>query len=139
MPEDWDDQLRSLGTFIRAQRKMANLSLRKAAELADISNPYWSQLERGMHEPSVRVLTSIARALNISAEALLEQAGMVNGAAVDDEAHATEAAIRADAHLSEDQKLALLTVYRSYVSANGARPNGTAGNGAAAAEDHDRT
>jgi len=112
-----DDQLHSLGAFIRAQRQLANLSLRQMAELAHVSNPYLSQLERGLHEPSVRVLQSIAKALNVSAETLLTHAGID-----DDNAEAelpdTESAIRADDRLSDDQKQALLSVYRSYVQAN---------------------
>ena len=71
-----DDQLHALGSFIRAQRQLANLSLRQMADLAQVSNPYLSQLERGLHEPSVRVLQSIARALNVSADTLLAHAGV---------------------------------------------------------------
>ena len=117
-----DDQLHALGSFIRAQRQLANLSLRQMAELAHVSNPYLSQLERGLHEPSVRVLQSISRALNLSAETLLAHAGVADVAADDGEAPDTEAAIRRDPGLSDDQKQALLSVYRSYVQANG--PNG---------------
>src|SRR5450756_910358 len=67
-----------LGTFIRAQRQMANLSLRQLSALTEVSNPYLSQVERGLHEPSVRVLRSIADALNVSAETLFEHAGPVS-------------------------------------------------------------
>ena len=67
-----------LGGFIRAQRQMANLSLRQLSALTEVSNPYLSQVERGLHEPSVRVLRSIADALNVSAETLFEQAGLVS-------------------------------------------------------------
>ena len=118
---DRDDQLHALGTFIRAQRQLANLSLRQMADLAQVSNPYLSQLERGLHEPSVRVLQSIARALDLSAESLLAHAGIDDR---DDPVAApdTEAAIRNDDRLSDDQKQALLSVYRSYVQANGERP-----------------
>ena len=112
-----DDQLHALGSFIRAQRQLANLSLRQMADLAHVSNPYLSQLERGLHEPSVRVLQSIARALNVSADTLLAHAGVAEpdepAAAAD-----TESAIRGDPQLSDDQKQALLSVYRSYVQAN---------------------
>jgi transcriptional regulator with XRE-family HTH domain len=108
---------RMLGGFIRAQRQMANLSLRQLSVLTEVSNPYLSQVERGMHEPSVRVLKSIGEALNLSAETLFEQAGLTSPAEnVDDEA--TENTIRADRRLSEDQRHALLEVYRSYVGAN---------------------
>ncbi len=113
--ETRDDQLHALGAFIRAQRQLANLSLRQMADLAHVSNPYLSQLERGLHEPSVRVLQSIARALNVSAETLLAQAGIADEP--DADGLDTEAAIRRDPHLTDDQKQALLTVYRSYVAA----------------------
>ncbi len=74
MPQPWQE---ALGDFIRSQRKLANLSLRDMAERTNVSNPYLSQLERGLHEPSVRVLKSIAQALNLSAETLLAQAGVL--------------------------------------------------------------
>ena len=114
-----DDQLHALGAFIRAQRQLANLSLRQMADLAHVSNPYLSQLERGLHEPSVRVLQSISRALNLSAETLLSHAGVAADADEPD-APDTAAAIRRDPSLSDDQKQALLSVYRSYVQANSA-------------------
>ncbi len=117
---EWDAHVNALGAFIREQRKLANLSLRQLADMAQISNPYLSQLERGMHEPSVRVLRSIARGLNLSAEALLEQAGLLSYDPTDPEATVVdaEAGIRADTHLTEEQKSALLAVYRSYRAAN---------------------
>ncbi|MGO9559725.1 MAG: helix-turn-helix domain-containing protein [Acidimicrobiales bacterium] len=105
-----------LGDFIRAQRQMANLSLRQLSELTAVSNPYLSQVERGLHEPSVRVLKSIATALNVSAETLLQQAGLINDAAPDEDA--TESAIKADKRLTAAQRRALLGVYRSYIEAN---------------------
>jgi transcriptional regulator with XRE-family HTH domain len=112
-----NDPRRLLGGFIRAQRQMANLSLRQLSALTEVSNPYLSQVERGLHEPSVRVLKSIADALNVSAETLFEHAGLISNTEVlDDEA--TESAIRADRRLTEAQRRALLTVYRSYVEDN---------------------
>ena len=75
--DSWQGQLSALGELIRSQRRLANLSLRELAERTNVSNPYLSQIERGMHEPSVRVLRSIARALNVSAETLLSQAGLL--------------------------------------------------------------
>jgi transcriptional regulator with XRE-family HTH domain len=115
----WHAHLEALGSFIRSQRKLANLSLRDLAERTRISNPYLSQVERGLHEPSVRVLKAIAQALNVSAETLLAQAGLLDDdEEVDSEAHGTEDAIRADADLTDEQKTALLAVYRSYVAAN---------------------
>ena len=111
-----EDPRRLLGGFIRTQRKMANLSLRQLSALTAVSNPYLSQVERGLHEPSVRVLRSIADALNVSAETLFEQAGLVSerGRTPSTDGN-TEAAIREDRRLSEPQRRALLTVYRSYV------------------------
>lgn len=103
-----------LGAFIRGQRQLANLSLRQLSVLTQVSNPYLSQVERGLHEPSVRVLKSIADALHMSAETLFEQAGLVSATGTTDEV-ATESAIRHDRRLTEAQRRALLSVYRSYV------------------------
>ena len=108
---------RMLGGFIRAQRQMANLSLRQLSALTEVSNPYLSQVERGLHEPSVRVLKSIADALNMSAETLFEQAGLISGTEKHDD-KVTESAIMADRRLTEAQRRALLSVYRSYVEDN---------------------
>jgi transcriptional regulator with XRE-family HTH domain len=109
-----DDARRMLGGFIRAQRQMANLSLRQLSVMAKVSNPYLSQVERGLHEPSMRVLKSIGEALNLSAETLFEQAGLLRHTENPDD-EATENAIRADRRLTEAQRHALLGVYRSYV------------------------
>ena len=79
MPEPWDTQLQALGSFIRRQRQLANLSLRQLAEMTSLSNPYLSQIERGLHQPSVRVLKLISEALDVSAETLLAQAGLLDG------------------------------------------------------------
>jgi len=123
--DSWKTQREALGAFIRTRRQMANLSLRQLAELTSLSNPYLSQVERGLHEPSVRVLKAISDALNVSAETLLAQAGLVDAVAgvsadaaaetVIGEEDRTEAAIAADKRLSDDQKAALLAVYRSMV------------------------
>ncbi len=115
MAADWDEQVQSLGAFIRKQRKLAQLSLRDLAEKTNVSNPYLSQIERGLHEPSVRVLTAIARALNLSAETLLTQAGLAPSKKVAG-TPTTEAAIGADPLLDDAQKEALLAVYRSYIA-----------------------
>jgi transcriptional regulator with XRE-family HTH domain len=113
-------QLELLGEFIKAQRKQAELSLRELAERTNVSNPYLSQIERGLHEPSVRVLKAIAKALNVSAETLLVQAGMIEGTKGEEPAGpSTEDAIRRDPRLSDDQRAALLAVYRSYAAENG--------------------
>ncbi len=117
MAESAEVPRRMLGDFIRVQRQMANLSLRQLSALTEVSNPYLSQVERGLHEPSVRVLRSIADALNVSAETLFEQAGLVSHTEKPDD-ETTEMAIRADRRLTESQRRALLSVYRSYVEAN---------------------
>jgi transcriptional regulator with XRE-family HTH domain len=115
MPDPWQAQLEALGAFIRSQRKLAQLSLRQMAELTTLSNPYLSQIERGLHQPSVRVLRLIAEALDISAETLLEQAGLLDGHEPDDadSSEQVNTAIRADQRLTEEQKAALIAVYHS--------------------------
>jgi transcriptional regulator with XRE-family HTH domain len=115
----WKSQLETLGGFIRTQRRLANLTLREMAELTQVSNPYLSQIERGLHEPSVRVLKSIASALGVTAETLLAQAGMFDDAGSTDPSPATEAAIRLDPKLSDDQKEAMLAVYRGFLASKG--------------------
>src|ERR1035438_5563401 len=86
MPDLWEAQREVLGAFIREQRKKANLSLRQLAELTSLSNPYLSQVERGLHQPSVRVLKAISDALNLSAESLMAQAGLIDAIAGSDQA-----------------------------------------------------
>ena len=117
MNDPWKSQMEALGSFIRTQRKLADLSLRELAEMTEVSNPYLSQLERGLHQPSVRVLKAIANALNLSAETLLVQAGLLDNGG--QEAPATgssvESAIRTDPVLADDQKEALINVYRAMV------------------------
>ncbi len=117
MTEPWDSQMEALGDFIRRQRKLANLSLRQLAEKTRLSNPYLSQIERGLHQPSMRVIKVISEALNVSAESLLTHAGLLHhpdGTAGDapDET-SVEQAIADDARLSDQQKAALISVYRS--------------------------
>jgi transcriptional regulator with XRE-family HTH domain len=123
--DPWQVQREALGAFIRTQRRMANLSLRQLAELTHLSNPYLSQVERGLHQPSVRVLKQISDALNLSAETLMAEAGLIDAVAADAAGESAEAdtspktlpvtedAIRADERLSEEQKAALIAVYRS--------------------------
>ena len=117
MAEDpWRTQLEAFGSFVRTQRQLAKLSLRELAELATVSNPYLSQIERGLHEPSIRVIKAIANALEISTETLLAQVGLV-GDGEEVRIHgATEAAISGDPYLTDGQREALLAVYRSYVA-----------------------
>jgi transcriptional regulator with XRE-family HTH domain len=117
MTSQWDAQMEAFGAFIRSQRKMANLTLRQLAELTSLSNPYLSELERGMHQPSVRVLKQLSDALNVSAELLLAQAGLLDpdGARARGAQSAVELAIREDAKLDDSQKVALLAVYQSMI------------------------
>ena len=123
MTDLWQAQREALGAFIRKQRKQADLSLRQFAELTRLSNAYLSQIERGLHQPSVRVLKAISDALNLSSETLLAEAGLIDamaGSGPDGESAgpksavpATEEAIRGDRRLGEAQKAALIAVYRS--------------------------
>jgi len=109
------EQLQALGEFIRAQRQQAQMSLRDLADRTNVSNPYLSQIERGLHEPSVRVLKSISDALNVSLETLLARAGLATAEPDGTSSGRTEAAILADPALTDEQKASLLAVYRSYV------------------------
>jgi hypothetical protein len=150
MADAWGQQMEAMGSFIRSQRKLANLSLRQLAELTSLSNAYLSQLERGMHQPSVRVLQLLSGALDVSTDMLLTQAGLgrpgtaAAGAAgtgtagtgsagtgaagtADDPAAGpppdpVEVAIVAHARLDDEQKAALLGVYHSMLGR--ARPGG---------------
>lgn len=109
----------ALGDFIRSQRRLAELSQRELAKLADLSDAYLSQLERGLHEPSVRVLNGIAQALNMPTDKLLRYLGRLDhdeGTA----AVSTETAILTDDHLTDAQKQSVLDVYRAFIAANGA-------------------
>ena len=117
----WGAQLEAFGSFLRAQRRLANLSLREVARRTKLSNAYLSQIERGLHTPSVRVLRAVAEALDLSVETLLAQAGLWGenlDAPEPEKASTTERAIRSDPQLTEGQKEALLSVYRSYIATN---------------------
>jgi transcriptional regulator with XRE-family HTH domain len=103
-----------VGDFIRAQRELANLSLRQLAEMADISNPYLGQIERGVYKPSADVLKNIAAALRISAESMYAQAGLLDNEAPHAGAPGVEQAIAADPALTMDQKDTLLRIYRGF-------------------------
>src|SRR3954464_5060717 len=102
----------SLGSYLREQRVAAELSLRQLAEQAGVSNPYLSQIERGLRRPSAEVLQALAKALRISAEQVYVQAGILNPD--DDQVRSVELAILGDPMLSERQKQALLEVYESF-------------------------
>jgi transcriptional regulator with XRE-family HTH domain len=118
------EQTEDLGSFIRLERQLADLSLRRLAEMTNVSNAYLSQIERGMHQPSLRILRAIADALDLSADVLLAKTPMRKLAPsfVD-----TESAIRSDPHLTPDQRAALLATYRCFRALGiprGARPTG---------------
>jgi transcriptional regulator with XRE-family HTH domain len=104
----------ALGEFIRSQRRIADLSQRELARLADLSDAYLSQLERGLHEPSVRVLNGLAQALNVPSEKLLAYLGRHDEAA----APSPESAIATDDRLTDTQKQSLLDLYRAFLAAN---------------------
>lgn len=107
-----------LGEFIRSQRRLAQLSLRQMAEMAQISNPYLSQVERGMFRPSAQVLKAIADTLKISAGSIYAQAGLLDEDALE-RAGGVESAIRLDPALSTDQKETLTRVYRGFIEKAG--------------------
>jgi transcriptional regulator with XRE-family HTH domain len=109
--------MNALGEFIRTQRQLAKLSLREMAAMTSVSNAYLSQVERGLHQPSLKVLHAIADALQLSTEQLLGQAGWAttSPSSAPQAAGSTEEAIRADPRLSPEQRAALLSVYRSFV------------------------
>jgi transcriptional regulator with XRE-family HTH domain len=115
LPDHW----RELGDFIREQRSTARLSLRRLSELAGISNPYLSQIERGLRKPSAEILQQIAKALRISAETLYVQAGILEPSASDD----VQRAVLADRNLSEEHKQTLLRIYASFLHENVVNPD----------------
>ncbi|WP_166355846.1 helix-turn-helix domain-containing protein [Phytoactinopolyspora limicola] len=125
----------NIGDFLREQRRTAQLSLRQLADLTGVSNPYLSQIERGLRKPSAEVLQQIAKALRISSEALYVRAGLLDEPGHD---RSVEAAILADPAISQAQKRAMLEVYMSFRSANGAGGDaGSEPDGSAPEEDDD--
>jgi transcriptional regulator with XRE-family HTH domain len=119
----WQPQRGTLGSFIRTQRQLARLSLREMAAITTVSNAYLSQIERDLHQPSLKVMQSIADALGIPAADLLRQAGVASplgdaGTPVSDNSgHIdTERAIKTDPRLTQAQREALLGVYRSFLA-----------------------
>jgi transcriptional regulator with XRE-family HTH domain len=109
--------VRNLGDYIREQRASANVSLRQLAKLAGVSNPYLSQIERGLRRPSAEVLQQLAKALRISAEQLYIRAGIV--APDEGIGGSVELAVLGDHSLTERQKQTLLDVYASFIALNG--------------------
>jgi transcriptional regulator with XRE-family HTH domain len=105
-----------LGDFIRLQRQLSHMSLRQLAELADVSNAYLSQLERGLYQPSAQVLKNLAGALELSAEELYRRAGLLDENGDAQAPPSVEQAIRLDEVLTPEQKEALIGVYRGFAS-----------------------
>jgi transcriptional regulator with XRE-family HTH domain len=104
-----------LGAYIRAQRQLADLSLRQLAGLSNVSNAYLSQIERGLHQPSLKILQSIAKALNLPGETLLTEAGLIAAAATEGApSPGVEAAIVADPDLTDEEKQVLVGIYRNF-------------------------
>jgi transcriptional regulator with XRE-family HTH domain len=106
---------KSVGDFIRTQRELMSLSMRQLAGLANVSNPYLSQIERGVYTPSAQVLKGIADALDMSAETLYREAGLLDDS-VERPGLSVEDAIRVDARLTQEAKQALIQVYRGLVA-----------------------
>jgi transcriptional regulator with XRE-family HTH domain len=120
--------LQDVGEFIRHQRESAQKSIRDLARSAGVSNPYLSQIERGIRRPSADILQQIARALEISAETLYVRAGILDGAPP--ETSTVPEAIASDEKLTTEQKQSLLSVYRSFVSSNEATTSAEGNDGA---------
>ncbi len=114
LPDRWHE----LGEFIREQRSMARLSLRRLSDMAGISNPYLSQIERGLRKPSAEILQQIAKALRISAETLYVRAGILEER---DSDHDLVGEILRNPTLSEDQKQTLIRIYLSFLHENEGR------------------
>ena len=109
---EFEGRLQDLGEFIRQQREIANVSVRRLAELAGVSNPYLSQIERGLRRPSAEILQQLAKALKISAETLYVRAGLLSDEVA--EAPNVREAIGRDPKLTAEQKKTLLNVYESF-------------------------
>ena len=105
-------QLDEVGSFIKEQRQKSALSIRKLAEMTGVSNPYLSQIERGIRKPSAEILRSIAGALSIRTETLYQRAGLLD----EKEALSVADAVGADTHLTDRQKNALLEIYDSFIN-----------------------
>ncbi|GAA4787242.1 helix-turn-helix transcriptional regulator [Streptomyces ziwulingensis] len=125
----------NLGEYLREQRRSAQLSLRQLADAAGVSNPYLSQIERGLRKPSAEVLQQVAKALRISAETLYVRAGILDAERDRDEVE-TRAVLLADPTLNERQKQVLLQIYESFRKENGfgsgpeeVTPDGVSGGG----------
>ena len=127
MVKELPERFNELGSFIREQRNSARLSLRRLSELAGVSNPYLSQIERGLRRPSAEILQQIAKALRISAETLYVQAGILERPDGDTD---LSRHIFADRHLTEEQRQALLRIYFSFRHENEGAPEEAAADSA---------
>jgi len=114
-----EDRWKAVGQFIRNQRDVAGMSLRQLSHLAKVSNPYLSQIERGIYKPSAEVLKAIADALQIQSETLFARAGLIDDARPSASGD-VERAVRDDPRLSAEHKRALIGVYRSFLSQDAA-------------------
>ena len=123
MTSELDKRLADVGEFIKLQRETARMSVRRLAELAGVSNPYLSQIERGLRKPSADILQQIAKALQISAETLYVRAGFLS----DEPSTGNDVrdAIARDPRLTPEQRHALLNVYESFVASTSATGSGT--------------
>ena len=122
LSDPWQAQRAALATFLRNQRELSNMSIRELSRLTKISNAYLSQVERGLHDPTLRILSQIGEALQVSTSEILDAAAAASDSAADStsttHALSVEAAVRADPNLTTAEKDALLTVYRSYLGAH---------------------
>lgn len=125
MPDEtWFPGKATIGAYIRAQRELSRLSIRELARMSHVSNAYLSQVERGMHEPSLRVLAAVAEALSLPLEDLMARAHPdAAPARPGGEVDAVTAAIRAESRLTQGQKEALLAVYSSYLAVGDTQPD----------------
>ena len=120
--DPWQAQRAALGAFLRAQRELSNMSIRELSRLTQVSNAYLSQVERGLHDPTLRILSQICEALHISMSEILNAVAATSDLGADSssttDVPSVEAAVRADPNLTTAAKDALLTVYRSYLTAH---------------------
>jgi transcriptional regulator with XRE-family HTH domain len=116
-----EERWKAVGQFIKNQREVAGMSIRRLSDLAKVSNPYLSQIERGIYKPSAEVLKAIADALQIQSETLFARAGFIDEEK-DRGASGVERAIKNDSRLSAEHKRALIGVYRSFLAQDQASP-----------------
>jgi transcriptional regulator with XRE-family HTH domain len=126
-----NETVKSIGDYIREQREQARISMRQLAQAAGVSNPYLSQIERGLRKPSADILQQIAKGLRISAEALYVQAGILEDRPTDS---GVRSALLADPELSERQKQVLIEIYESFRKENAAAAEAAEAQAAEAAE-----